>query len=93
MYMDRIATEIEVEVSGIEKLVIYANDLAVCGNINAKKLIKILEKYKFKVNPEKSCSFLKWQAGESLVEKYTNILDQIWMTEDSYMEKQNWPNL
>ena len=61
--MDRIATEIKMEIAGIKKLVIYADDVAACGNINAQKLIKILEKYKFKVNPKKSCSFLKSQPG------------------------------
>lgn len=70
IYMDAIVTKLIAEVENIDNLVIYADDIAACGDIKFDKVKRILEEYNFTINPKKSASFRKRQKDIPLRKKY-----------------------
>lgn len=63
MYTDELATEIKQKVVGIEQIIFYADDIAVCRNIYFPHLQEVIESFSFKLNPKKCASFRKSMKG------------------------------
>ena len=57
--LDRIITEALNKIQGIDKIVAYADDIAICGSFKFKELKTIFENGGFKINLSKSASFRK----------------------------------
>lgn len=73
LYIDSMATEILHKLEGVDKLVLYADDIAVCGKIKFSSLKAILESFGFTINIKKSASFRKRQAEIPLRKKYSYL--------------------
>jgi Reverse transcriptase (RNA-dependent DNA polymerase) len=65
-YMDFLISILKRKMPGISKVIAYADDIALIGDINYKNLTKITKAFSLKINPRKPATFMenKGDAGQ-----------------------------
>ena len=70
MVIDVAVSEAKRNVKGLDKIIMYADDIVCCGDFKLEEFASILKKYGFIINDKKSASFRKKQIGISLRKTY-----------------------
>ena len=60
---DAAVTEAKSKVVGLERVIMFADDMVCCGDFELEQFVEILKTYGFKINLKKSASFRKKQKG------------------------------